>query len=765
MYYYAKVDENNICYDVASSSTPITQDNYIEITEEQYISASILDLQWNAETQEWQTPFIYIATTDEVDYNGESSLTVKLNSIDTAIEGKADEVHTHTQSDITGLESTLNGKANTSDLHEHSNKTVLDEITADNITSWNSKSDSTHTHSQYVTTDSMNTALSGKSDNTHTHSQYVTNTAMNEAISDSAYTHPATHPATMITGLSEVATSGSYNDLDDLPVIPTVPTSLPANGGNADTVDNKHADDFATADHNHDSDYADIAHAHTQYAESTHTHAQSDVTGLASALNEKANATHTHAQSDITGLTSALSGKASTSHTHNEYALASDFVTLSDTVDGKANTSHTHTLDNISETTDKKIMTATERTKLSGVAEGANKTTVDSALSSTSTNPLQNKVVSEALDGKVDKVNGKGLSSNDYTTAEKNKLAGVEAGANAYTHPSYNTKVEGLYKVSVDNTGHVSGATAVSKSDITSLGIPAQDTVYTHPSTHPASMVSGLATVATSGSYNDLSDKPTSMTPIAHTHSQSEITGLETALAGKSETSHNHDSAYISKTLQMTSDTGDVSVSWANKNVTTEIINLASGIHTAYSPLGNTENPNALEAFRFMCHKTGTANYGWVMAYGAKGSVYTGYIDNGVWQGWKALFEANPQPLWTGGTNGGYYMTSGHTVTPTKTLSECRNGWALLWSDFDAGSQANNNDFYMSYIYKRAYTGQVWGGGEWLFDIPSASGGATPNNDVRIIKTLKIYDDKLVGTANNAVAPRNDVVLRAVYEF
>ena len=46
----------------------------------------------------------------------------------------------------------------------------------------------------------------------------------------SAYTHPSTHPASMITGLSTVATSGSYNDLSNKP------TSLPANGGNADTV-------------------------------------------------------------------------------------------------------------------------------------------------------------------------------------------------------------------------------------------------------------------------------------------------------------------------------------------------------------------------------------------------------------------------------------------------------------------------------------------------------------------------------------------------
>lgn len=49
---------------------------------------------------------------------------------------------------------------------------------------------------------------------------------------------------------------------------------------------------------------------------------------------------------------------------------------------------------------------------------------------------------------------------------------------NNYTHPSYTAKSSGLYKVTVDATGHVSAATAVAKSDITTLGIPAQDTTY-----------------------------------------------------------------------------------------------------------------------------------------------------------------------------------------------------------------------------------------------------------------------------------------------
>ncbi len=45
--------------------------------------------------------------------------------------------------------------------------------------------------------------------------------------------------------------------------------------------------------------------------------------------------------------------------------------------------------------------TTAEKNKLSGIATGANKTTVDSALSSTSTNPVQNKVINTALAGKA----------------------------------------------------------------------------------------------------------------------------------------------------------------------------------------------------------------------------------------------------------------------------------------------------------------------------------------------------------------------------
>lgn len=40
------------------------------------------------------------------------------------------------------------------------------------------------------------------------------------------------------------------------------------------------------------------------------------------------------------------------------------------------------------------------------------------------------------ISGKVDKVAGKDLSANDFTTEEKQKLAGIEAGANKYVLPT-----------------------------------------------------------------------------------------------------------------------------------------------------------------------------------------------------------------------------------------------------------------------------------------------------------------------------------------
>lgn len=82
------------------------------------------------------------------------------------------------------------------------------------------------------------------------------------------------------------------------------------------------------------------------------------------------------------------------------------------------------------------------------------------------------------IDSKVDAVDGMGLSTNDYTTAEKDKLSTVEANANFYEHPVHDSRSLGLYKVTVDGEGHISTVALVEKEDIVALGIPAQDTTY-----------------------------------------------------------------------------------------------------------------------------------------------------------------------------------------------------------------------------------------------------------------------------------------------
>lgn len=58
-----------------------------------------------------------------------------------------------------------------------------------------------------------------------------------------------------------------------------------------------------------------------------------------------------------------------------------------------------------------------------------------------------NKANVSDLDNYVEKSDGKGLSTNDYTTAEKNKLAGIATGANNYTLPTATASTLGGVKV------------------------------------------------------------------------------------------------------------------------------------------------------------------------------------------------------------------------------------------------------------------------------------------------------------------------------
>lgn len=77
------------------------------------------------------------------------------------------------------------------------------------------------------------------------------------------------------------------------------------------------------------------------------------------------------------------------------------------------------------------LMSLEDKAKLDGIAVGADKTAIENSLTSTSASAALSAAQGKVLnDSKVDKVDGKGLSTNDFTTAEKNKLGDIEAEAN-----------------------------------------------------------------------------------------------------------------------------------------------------------------------------------------------------------------------------------------------------------------------------------------------------------------------------------------------
>lgn len=139
--------------------------------------------------------------------------------------------------------------------------------------------------------------------------------------------------------------------------------------------------------------------------------------------------------------------------------------------------------------------------------------TLDELAAALGDDPNFAATITNALATKVDKVTGKGLSSNDFTTGLLTKLNGIAVGANAYAHPVYTQRAAGLYKVTVDASGHVSVVTAVAKTDITALGIPGQDTTYVVAT----AAVSGLMSAADKAKLDGIAAKANNYShPAAH---------------------------------------------------------------------------------------------------------------------------------------------------------------------------------------------------------------------------------------------------------
>lgn len=200
---------------------------------------------------------------------------------------------------------------------------------------------------------------------------------------------------------------------------------------------------FSKLGHKHTkADITDFAHTHDD-----RYYTESEVDGK---LNGKANSSHTHAAADITSVNaSAITGTIAAANLPSFVDDVLEGYYGSDGVFYK----------NLDASTKKYSGAYTGETGKIYVNLNDNKTYRWSGSAYV--------VISETI--------ALGETSSTAYRGDRGKAAYDHAAAKGSAFAS------GLYKITTNAQGHVTGATAVQKSDITGLGIPAQDTVYTHP--------------------------------------------------------------------------------------------------------------------------------------------------------------------------------------------------------------------------------------------------------------------------------------------
>lgn len=192
------------------------------------------------------------------------------------------------------------------------------------------------------------------------------------------------------------------------------------------------SDYIARADHVHPTD--------TSRAASNHSHGSLVNDG---ALNSDITSVNKVAVTDATNKLKTIS------------KLPLDKVTHQD-ISGKANVNHSH--DSASSSANG-FLSKEDKSKLDGIATEANKTVVDSSLSSSSTNPVQNKIVTNALNGKANSSHTHSISNitNLQSALDNKSETGHTHDDRYYTETEMNTKLKGKA-----NSSHTHTASQIS---------------------------------------------------------------------------------------------------------------------------------------------------------------------------------------------------------------------------------------------------------------------------------------------------------------
>ena len=230
------------------------------------------------------------------------------------------------------------------------------------------------------------------------------------------------------------------------------------------------------------------------------------------------------------------------------------------------------------------LMSSTDKAKLDGIASGANKTTVDNALSGSSTNPVQNKVINSALAGKANsshKHTASDITSGLATVATSGNYNDLSNKPAAYSLPTASNTTKGGILIGFTESGK-NYPVELDSTSKAFVNVPWTDTTYSNAtsstdglmSSSDKSKLDGIASGANK-TIVDTALSSTSTNPV-----QNKV--INSALAGKAASSHNHDSSYVAS-VSVSGNNLVVNKNETNTNITVPYATNAENASTASS--------------------------------------------------------------------------------------------------------------------------------------------------------------------------------------